>query len=405
MRPTDAKLGRRSFLRKGLLGTAGLGALSAWEASGLPTSPLPEKKGKLITRTLGKTGIRLPLISMGVMNADNENLVRAALEAGIVHLDTAHGYQRGRNEEMVGRVIKDRPRDSVVVATKVAGLPRDRETGKFSTETKGETFLQMFELSLKRLGLDYVDILYLHNVLYRESVLFEPLLKALETAKSSGKARFVGISTHSNQAEAIQAATDSKFYDVVLTGYNFREQNLAALDQAIAQAARAGLGLIAMKPLAGVYWDKEKSDPINAGAALKWVLRNPHITTIIPGMTAFDHLQTDMSVMENLTLTPQEWKDLRLEVKTGGLYCQQCRACLPQCPWGLPLPSLMRSYMYAYGYGNLAAAHDLVASLELPADPCGECRDCGVRCASAFDVRERVTDIVRLRQTPREFLG
>jgi predicted aldo/keto reductase-like oxidoreductase len=405
MLKTGFSLGRRSFIKKGLWGAAGLGALSASAISGLANPSGQEKNGKIISRTLGKTGIRLPVISMGVMNADNENLVRAALEAGIVHLDTAHGYQRGRNEEMIGRVIKDRPRDSYVIATKVAGTPRDRKTGLFSAETKGDTFLQMFDLSLKRLGLDRVDILYLHNVQFRESVLFEPLLKAMETAKSSGKTRFVGISTHGNQAEAIQAATESKFYDVVLTGYNFREQNLDALEKAIAQAARSGLGLIAMKPLAGVYWDKEKIDPINAKAALKWVLRNPHIATIIPGMTAFDHLQTDLSVMEDMELTPQEWEDLRLEVKTGGLYCQQCRTCLPQCPAGLPIPSLMRSYMYAYGYGNLAAAHDLLTSIDVPSQPCRECGTCRVACLSAFDIKDRVTDIVRLRHTPREFLA
>ena len=405
MRRTGSSLGRRSFIKKSLWGAAGLGALSVSAASGPANSPGQEKKGKFITRTLGQTGIHLPVISMGVMNADNENLVRAALDAGIVHLDTAHGYQRGRNEEMIGRVIKDRPRDSYIIATKVPGTPRDRETGRFSAETKGETFLQMFDLSLKRLGLDQVDILYLHNVQYRDSALFEPLLKALETAKSSGKTRFVGISTHSNQAEAIQAALESKFYDVVLTGYNFRDQNLESLDKAIAQAARAGLGLIAMKPLAGVYWDKEKIDPINTKAALKWVLRNPHITTVIPGLTTFDHLQTDLSVMEDLALTPQEWKDLRLEVKTGGLYCQQCRTCLPQCPAGLPLPSLMRSYMYAYGYGNLAAAHDLLTSIDVPSDPCRECGTCRVTCLNAFDIKDRVTDIVRLRHTPREFLA
>ena len=405
MRRIGSGLGRRLFIKKSLWGAAGLGALSASAISGLADPSSQEKKGKFITRTLGKTGIRLPVISMGVMNADNENLVRAALDAGIVHLDTAHGYQRGRNEEMIGRVIKDRPRDSYVIATKVVGTPRDRETGLFSAETKGEMFLQMLDLSLKRLGLDRVDILYLHNVQFRDSVLFEPLLKALETAKSSGKTRFVGISTHSNQAEAIQAATESKFYDVVLTGYNFREKNLESLEKAMAQAARAGVGLIGMKPLAGAYWDKEKTDPINAKAALKWVLRNPHLATVIPGLTTFDHLQTDLSVMEDLALTPQEWEDLRLEVKTGGLYCQQCRTCLPQCPAGLPLPSLMRSYMYAYGYGNLAAAHDLLTSIDVPSEPCRECGTCRVTCLSAFDIKDRVTDIVRLRHTPREFLA
>ena len=265
--------------------------------------------------------------------------------------------------------------------------------------------LQKFDLSLQRLGLDAVDILYLHNVQYRDSVLFEPLLKALETIKKSGKARFVGVSTHSNMSEVLDVAAESGFYDVVLTSYNFRDQNLEALEASIARAVAAGLGVVAMKTQAGVYWDREKTEPIDMKAALRWALRNPHIATAIPGMTAFDQLELNLEVLNNPAMTPRDWEALHLEKKTGGLYCQQCRTCLPQCPAGLPLPSIMRSYMYAYGYGNLGAAHDLLSSLELPDAPCADCRECRVACPQRFDIKNRVTDIVRLGRTPREFFA
>ena len=88
-------------------------------------------------RVLGRTGIEVPIVSMGVMNADNPNLVRAALDGGIFLLDTAHGYQEGRNEEMLGTVLKDRKRDSFVIATKVHLSTLDRKTGLFSKETRG----------------------------------------------------------------------------------------------------------------------------------------------------------------------------------------------------------------------------------------------------------------------------
>ncbi|MBM3296385.1 MAG: oxidoreductase [Candidatus Aminicenantes bacterium] len=407
MNPSQDSLRRRSFIKKSLAGAAAWGALSlpGRAAAARRTEPDGGKTSAFPTRVLGRTGLRLPIVSMGVMNADNENLVRAALDAGLIHLDTAHGYQRGRNEEMIGRVLKGRPRDSFVIATKAVGEPRDRQTGLFSPETKAEPFLQKVDLSLQRLGLDYVDILYLHNVLYRDSVLFEPLLKALETVKKSGKARFVGVSTHTNMPEVIDTARESGLYDVVLTSYNFREQNLDALEAAIARAAEAGVGIVAMKTQAGVYWDKEKTEPINMKAALRWALRNSHIATAIPGMTTFDQLQLNLEVLKDPVLSPRDWQDLHLERKTGGLYCQQCRTCLPQCPAGLPLPSIMRSYMYAYGYGNLGAAHDLLSSLDLPASPCGDCGSCRVTCAQGFEVKARVTDIARLSRTPREFLG
>jgi len=407
MNHPDGHVGRRQFLKKGLAGAAGFGVLTLSGQASVAKEALPtgENKSPFPTRVLGRTGIRLPIVSMGVMNSDNENLVRASLDSGLIHLDTAHGYQRGRNEEMIGRVLKGRPRDSFVIATKVPGEPRDRRTGLFSAETKAEPFLQKCDLSLQRLGLDHVDILYLHNVQYRDSVLFEPLLKALETIKKSGKARFVGVSTHSNMPEVLNVAAESGFYDVVLTSYNFRDQNLEALEASIARAAAAGLGVVAMKTQAGVYWDREKTEPIDMKAALRWALRNPHIATAIPGMTAFDQLELNLEVLNNPAMTPRDWEALHLEKKTGGLYCQQCRTCLPQCPAGLPLPSIMRSYMYAYGYGNLGAAHDLLSSLELPDAPCADCGECRVICPQRFDVKNRVTDIVRLGRTPREFFA
>jgi len=66
---------------------------------------------------------------------------------------------------------------------------------------------------------------------------------------------------------------------------------------------------------------------------------------------------------------------------------------------------LMRGYMYAYGYRNLEAARGVVASLGLSDDPCGDCGACRVRCAFAFDVRDRVTDIARIMNVPEDFLA
>ena len=86
------------------------------------------KEKKFVYRTLGKTGLKLPVINMGVMLTDNPNLIRAALDSGILLLDTAHGYMQGRNEETIGGVIKGRPRDSFFIASKVS-LPQDRTTG------------------------------------------------------------------------------------------------------------------------------------------------------------------------------------------------------------------------------------------------------------------------------------
>jgi predicted aldo/keto reductase-like oxidoreductase len=404
----DAKrMGRRSFLKAGASSLVGAAVVPSYLRSNISgTSPRSIKRENFIYRKLGKTGLELPIVSMGVMNAENPNLVAAALDAGIVHLDTAYVYQRGKNEEMIGQVIKDRDRDSFVIGTKMT-YPKDRETGMYLPETSVKQFQEKFNTSLKRLGLDYVDILYIHSVSRKETVFCEPAQKFLEIAKKEGKARFGGFSTHKNEPEVIQAAVESKAYDVILTAYNFKQENRVALKKAIAAAADAGIGIVAMKTQAGVYWDKEKQQPINMKAALKWALQDENVHTSIPGMTTFDQLELDISVMEDLTLTPEEMKDLRLDESPAmaGLYCQQCDKCRAQCPEGVDIPAYMRSYMYAYGYRNTGLAQETLDGVGITALPCSDCRNCGVECAMGFDVRKKILDIARIKDVPREFLS
>lgn len=408
--------GRRDFIRKSVAGLAGAAILPSVLGAEPGTDKKKEKKGKMIYRTLGKTGLKLPIVSMGVMNADNPQLVRAALDAGIKHLDTAHYYSRGRNERMVGEVIKDYPRDSFILATKARPDTVDREHAPEGDSIKKETvksFMDKVDISLKRLGTDYVDILYYHSAKTREHVFDETIITAMQKLKKAGKIRYMGISTHRNEPEVIRAAVESKVYEVVLTSYLFRQKKLAEVEKAIAYAAKAGLGIIAMKTQAGVYWDKERKEPINMKAALKWALQNPNIHTSIPGFNTFDQFETDLSVMEHLPLTAQEKKDLRLDQKSQkqalnqaaqGLYCQQCGTCVAQCGKIKEIPTLMRSYMYAYGYKKPAQAHETLHPLDLTGIACTKCPSCSVHCPMGFDVKDKIMDVARLKEVPPEFL-
>jgi predicted aldo/keto reductase-like oxidoreductase len=415
-----SSLERRDFLKLGAAGVAtsvAAGCASA-VAEKPPAAPAPVALAPELAaapkvepaapdpvprRALGRTGIEVPLVSMGVMNADNPNLVKAALDGGMVLLDTAHGYQNGRNEEMLGTILPKRKRDSFVICTKVYVDTLDRKTGRFGPRTRGEEITEKLDLSLKRLGLDHVDVLHLHAQSAREGVLCDKLLPALEQAKQAGKTRFLGVSTHKNEPAVIRAAIESKLYDVVLTAYNFKQDHHLEVQKAIGEAAAAGLGIVAMKTQAGVYWDKARRHPIDTKAALRWSLRDPNVHTAIPGFTTFEQLQDDLAVMREPTLTPADSEKLR-DGKLAGLFCQGCEQCLSKCPLDLPIPELMRSYMYGHAYKNREAAQTLLLALDLPRLPCGDCDTCPVVCAKGFDVRDRIRDIVRLRDVPREFL-
>ena len=285
-------IGRRSFMKSTLASFGGVFLLNSNGRN--PEERIAQAKGKerkFVYRTLGRTGLRLPVINMGVMNSDNPNLVRAALDSGVLLLDTAHAYMAGRNEEVIGTVIKGRPRDSFHIGSKIS-LPRNATTGEYTEGATEEEFTKKLDLSLKRLGLDYVDILYHHNISRKESAFHEPVLNALEKAKKAGKFRFSGISTHMNEPEAIHAAVDAKVYDVILTAYNFKQKHRDQVREAIARAAKAGLGVVGMKAIRG--GNRQEPMAVDPRVALKWVLQDTNVHTIVPGYVTFDEMEVSL---------------------------------------------------------------------------------------------------------------
>jgi predicted aldo/keto reductase-like oxidoreductase len=394
------KLDRRRFLMTGMAGAAGVMAFSP----SLYAAKEESREKNIISRTLGRTGLKVPVISFGVMRADNPALCKAAYDNGIRLFDTAHVYQNGNNETMLGNLFKDIPRNSFILETKVkpAGVGRD---GKPTDQTTADDFMQKFNLSLNRLQMDYVDILYIHDISTTELLGYKPILAAAEKLKKQGKIKFIGFSTHNNMAGVISAAAEMPVWDVILTSYNFKIENITEMNAALRKANQAGIGIVAMKTMAGGgFLDKEKTKPINASAALKWALSNTDVHTAIPGMTTFDHLETNLKVLADLNLTEEEQKDILIAGSEQGLFCTGCNNCFRACPANLPVPDLMRAYMYAYGYSSLPMAYNLLGELGTGSSPCINCESCLIECTKKFNIREKITDVSRLVNVPADFI-
>jgi uncharacterized protein len=400
------KYHRREFLKKSLIGICGATFIpGTWKAS---FGEYGEKGAvpSLASRTLGRTGIETPLISMGTGEASSVDLIKMGYDAGIKLFFSATYYGKGNNERLVGEALTGLPRDSFVVGTAATPEGLNPRAGTLPKAMTAQAYMKTAEESLKRFGLDHVDILLLPFAGKREFIIFDPILEAMTELKKQGKIRFAGIATHGFCEEALRAAADAKVYDVAMTAYNYKTENKEAMNEALAYAAKAGMGIVAMKTTAGAARDKKRTQPLNTNAALKWVLQNKDISSIVSGMSTVDELQKNLEMIKNLKLSDQELKDLNLaDLRSEpGLYCLQCQRCLPQCPNNLDIPTLMRSYMYAYGYRNVEQARHTLNTVDVSGKPCEKCDVCNVTCISGFDIKDRIQDIVRLKDVPLEFI-
>jgi len=385
---------RRDFLR--LSATVGAGAFILPDITASTSSDSPQEF-KIPVRTLGRTGIEIPILSMGVMRADNPNLLRAAYNNGIFHFDTAHGYQNGRNEEMIGNFFQGKPRETYFIATK-AQFPYPLK------DDFEEHINRTLDTSLQRLKMDYVDVFYAHALDTADAVREERIVAALQKIKESGKARFVGFTSHSHRPEQLDAAIEAGVYDVALISYNFKLKNLEETNEAVARAAKAGIGIVAMKSMTGAVEDAEGKKKINAQACLKWVWENENITTAIPGFTNYDEFDECLAAVQDRQLSDGERNYLAELCGKDMLFCQQCKACIEQCPEHLPIPDMMRAYMYTYGYKQSNLSKQTLLELNLAQNVCSDCSECKVNCPSGFKVGEKIAAIMPVINTPDEFL-
>jgi len=405
MSDTNRELSRREFVAASLggLATAGLVAMTPGvaRASDTKTSTAAGAKDGIFRRKLGRTGLEVPVVSMGAGASNDPNLVQACYEAGMRLFDTAATYAYGRNEQMIGNVIsKLGARDKAIYMTK--GLT-DQQRATITDHVKIEpTVRSSVEGSLKRLKTDYADILCLYDVRNSETMRDTAINDAFAKMKQEGKARYLGISTHADMANVINATVEAGIYDVIVTSFNFTMANDTALLTAIANASQKGIGIVAMKVLAGGARFpnpdtlRNYSGAVINSAALKWVLHNENIATTIPGIDNFDHLRANFAIAKDIAYTDEESRFLSDNNLTLGMeFCRQCRKCVASCPHKADIPNLMRTHMYAAQYANFGLARHTLD--EIPRAHgllnCSSCASCVARCANSVNIGRKIDEL------------
>ncbi len=396
--------------RREFLATAATGAAAAGLA-GLPgrldadTAPkrTAVQTGEAVTRTLGRTGFELPIVSMGVMNTDDANLIRRSREMGVRFFDTAASYMGGRNEEVVGATLREMGvRDETVIATKIL---HSRTRRGMTPDQIAAAFIEHSDQSLERLGTDHVEILYMHAIQDPADISNAGFQEGMARIKEQGKARFTGFSTHRNMAACIRAAVEAGGVDVILSSFNFAFEGQADLAAAMQEAAAAGIGIVAMKTQCvrdlarrNVPAEGRTTYPTEVmhKAVLKWALGHEFIGTAIPGYTTYEQLEQNFSVALDPALTEQEQQfldDNRIRNELG--FCLQCEQCLATCPGQADIPSLMRVHMYAAAYTNFEQARETLTEIEpgRGIESCAACRSCTARCANTVNIAERIAEL------------
>ncbi|MGS3450486.1 L-glyceraldehyde 3-phosphate reductase [Klebsiella electrica] len=331
----------------------------------------PTRYDRMQYRYCGKSGLQLPLLSLGLWHNfshghaldDQRALLRKAFDLGITHFDLANNYgpPPGSAEENFGRLLREdfaAYRDELIVATK-AGY--SMWPGPYGNGSSRKYLLASLDQSLQRMGLDYVDIFYSHRV--DENTPMEETAAALAQAVQSGKALYVGISSYSPERTRQMAALLRDWKIPLLIhqpSYNLlnRWVDTSGLLDTLEEN---GVGCIAFTPLAQglltgkylqqipegsrMFYEGKRARGLTenmlsesnlhslrllqemahsrgqsmAQMALSWLLKDSRVTSVLIGASRPQQLEENVQALNNLTFSAEELAQIDQHVADGQL--------------------------------------------------------------------------------------
>ena len=325
-------------------------------------------------RVLGKTGLKISRIGLGgipIQRIDAEGtkkLVYQLMEAGVNYIDTARGYTV--SEQYLGYALEG-IRDKFVLATK-------------SMSRTKEAMAKDIDISLGNLKTHYIDLYQVHNpnMAQLEQVIGpDGALEALLEAKAAGKIGHIGLTAHS--VEVFEKALELDWVETIMFPYNIVETQGEAL---IKRCAEKNIGFVDMKPLAGGAIE-------DASLAMRFLVSNPDVTVVIPGMADAKEIEQNLAAGENTApLTAEEQKKVE-EVRQilGTQFCRRCNYCAP-CTVGINIPSVFLFQGYLDRYGLADWAKDRYGAMAVKASACVECGACEPRCPYGLPIRQMLKE-------------
>ncbi|MEW2441861.1 L-glyceraldehyde 3-phosphate reductase [Micromonospora marina] len=313
---------------------------------------------EMIYRRSGRSGLKLPVVSLGLWHnfgpdrpfERQRDIVRRAFDLGITHFDLANNYgpPPGSAEENVGRLLATdlKPyRDELVISSKAGYLMWPGPYGEWGSR---KYLISSLDQSLRRLGLDYVDIFYSHR--FDPETPLEETMGALDAIVRSGKALYVGISNYdSEQTERAAEILRDLGTPLLINQPSYSMVNRwTEIDGLLDTLERVGAGCIAYSPLAqGLLTDRylkgipadsrvrtsvflnesdldeetmatvrglaavaQRRGQTLAQLALAWALRDPRMTSLIIGASSVAQLEGNVAALDNLDLAGEDLAEI-----------------------------------------------------------------------------------------------
>lgn len=308
-------------------------------------------------RRCGKSGLKLPAISLGAWETfggyRGEEVARTCLyrafDLGITHFDLANNYGRppGNAEVVVGKILRDMPRDELIISTKAGYY---MWAGPYGDGLSKKYLVASLDQSLKRLGLDYVDIFYAHRP--DPETPLEETLAALDLIVRQGKALYVGVSNFPGELfqRAVSLTREMGLAPITIHQPAYNLLNRGPEYDLFEHTLAAGTGVITFSPLAqgvlsdkyldglpadsraALWWDAQQQkrmldeNTLNkvrllyalarergqtlSQMALAWNLRLPAVTSVLIGASKVEQIEENVAALQNLTFSEQELQSI-----------------------------------------------------------------------------------------------
>lgn len=356
---------------------------------------------------LGLGCMRLPRVHMDKEDIDYDRakeIVNYAYENGVTYFDTAYFYHGGTSEEFTGKALKEFPRDTFLIATKMPGWELKKE----------EDLERIFNEQLKRLQVDYIDYYLYHSV--NQSTLpnfykyncYEFLMRK----KEEGKIRKLGFSFH-DTPKVLKGLIDEFDWDFAQIQLNYLDWDLQDAKTQYELLTEKNIPCIVMEPVrGGALADLgEEANRVlkeirpNASIA-SWAIRYcaslPNVQTILSGMSNMEQVMDNVNTVNNFEpLSAEEYqyldKALRVYREKDKIPCTNCRYCT-DCPSTVDIPKIFEiynDYVVSMDMGTLKSRlKELDDSKQ--ADNCTECKNCIEMCPQGIDIPKMLGTIIKL---------